>query len=124
MFIITVNGQDHVFHNEIEDDFLRFLPEHFECSKEEITVKYVPKDKKKEIAKHLETFGNKVELDKGKIVLFKETKESQEAEPVKESVGTPISLREMKAWPYDEDQEHGYDGKEYPGGKFLGNELE
>lgn len=38
MFIVEGNGQREVFNNGMTDDFLRFMPAHFGCAAEDITV--------------------------------------------------------------------------------------
>lgn len=41
MFIVTILGKKHLFLNTKNDDFLRFLPEQFDCEPSDIQAEYV-----------------------------------------------------------------------------------
>lgn len=42
MFYIEAKGRKEFFHNDLGDDFIRFMPRYFKCKPEELKVRYVP----------------------------------------------------------------------------------
>lgn len=80
MFIIKFNGQNHIWKNEINDDFLKFIPDRFDVDPNDMEVYYIPKSKRK--------------------LIKMENLESE----------TKLHGEKMKKWPYDsQDKFLGFD---------------
>jgi hypothetical protein len=130
MFIIEVKGERYIWENKKEDDFLQFLPKHFDCLPEEISVHALADADIKEMKKEDPADVTREFAAGGKIKKVKITPPSlKEGEDDPEKPGTPVkasdprtrerrttlkvvSGQKLKKWPYDEK------------GEFLGHEFE
>jgi hypothetical protein len=93
-----------VWLNGAKDDFLRFLPNHFNCEPSELDVRFVdPKDENqfKSVA-----FDMYVLFGENTADLFKTGKDGES-----DSLMASVPVKKLMCWPYDEL------------GNFLGNRI-
>jgi hypothetical protein len=46
MFLVKALSKSGLWNNKMGDDFIRFLPDHFECSSSDLVIHYIKKDVK------------------------------------------------------------------------------
>lgn len=88
MFVITENSNKHLWGNNKQDDFLRFLLDHFQIASNTIGIELVPD----EVVAWLDTSGKSLDVSTAGFV-------QKKIDEVND--GSPIALIPV-TWPYDE----------------------
>lgn len=124
MFFIETDSRAEWFHNEQEDDFLRYIPEHIGADPDSIRVYYFDRIQTARIKSHLRDQAMTENAGNGLVRLTRVTPahlgQSDPDNPASEPVLIPEQIevveemqgKRLSRWPYDE------------GGRFLGNQLE
>jgi hypothetical protein len=103
MFLIKCKDETvGVWLNGVADDFLRFLPNHFNCESCDLDIRFV--DPKDEVHLKSVSFDMYISLKEGVADLFKKGKDGE-----KDSLVASVPVKKLMCWPYDKD------------GNFLGN---
>ncbi|NBO57081.1 MAG: hypothetical protein EBU84_21365 [Actinobacteria bacterium] len=106
MFLIEVNEKSGVWNNTLEDDFIRFLPSHFKCLPQDISVHHIPNDVW-QACTLFEASGGRIELGQGRIRKLAKVTVAPQKEgdiPVDDyQVTEEIPLKPLKSsWPYED----------------------
>jgi hypothetical protein len=118
MFLVKTPVKSELWNNKLNDDFIRFLPDFFECSPSELIIHFVKKDVKSALESFEKQEGCRVEYVDGKAKKFHTVtvitqeeftnpesgevttvdKEEKHEELLEEITLTPL----VSSWPYEE----------------------
>lgn len=118
MFLVQAMSKCGIWNNNKEDDFIRFLPNYFNCSPSNLIIHFIPKEIKNELDEYSSNPKQRVEYFNGKAKKFKkitvtvdevvlnlETNENEiKQKEVEEEIedGEIVFIPIKNSWPYTE----------------------